>query len=735
MARAYKNTVDKQEVYDYLMTKPGMTDIKAKGIMANIQAESEFYSDAKEPNVDNPGIGLFQHTYPARKAAFKEAVPDWETNWKGQIDFAMEEDEMKGYMAKDFESTADSTEYFMKTFENPKDQSQAAIDGRVAHVDTLGIATGPPVTVIDPIDNPSVLADVTVEARGVSGTYGDWSKVEPKAHENGDIVKVGNKHYEFQSERNTYAPHNIETGETEDLRDGSASLIQESIVGSNPERLPNGRKNPKYRANRNSDGQYVYDNIAQAQRHNKEGKLQEGDDIIINGKHYKFDKEGDELVEFDNQGNITNTRPATATTVETVTEPEVVTPVVPEPVVVNPAIPPVVVEEEEEGITIPEPNVSAQDGTDLNSTNVEVAGGQRTQVRDAEIIDNGDGTFTRSNEDGTQEIVVTALDAEGNTIYVPQGEGTPVPEGSTVENIPLHPSQDLDVDGDNIPDVVDSTDDRVVVDAEDDDYNDEEIQEGLDQITLEEETAATVPTETAGVDTTPEQQGIFNNALGSIGDAGGSLLKGGAALLDSIGGPGAIISYVMGKKGLKEAMKEIKPQASAELSPMFMQHLRQSRELAKKGFHPDEAKLMQKELDGAYQMGLENAVRGSGGQRATFLAQSGVLDSQRSSALLEYAAKDADLQRKNADKYEKLIMFKENFDIQQTEKERAEDMARQVANKDAAAEFTSAAFTNVMSGLGGGVSSLLNKQMGSPKQFLSSIQNLMNNTGTTGTNE
>ena len=211
------------------------------------------------------------------------------------------------------------------------------------------------------------------------------------------------------------------------------------------------------------------------------------------------------------------------------------------------------------------------------------------------------------------------------------------------------------------------------------------------------------------------------------------MLKGGAALLDSIGGPGAIISYVMGKKGLKEAMKEIKPQASAELSPMFMQHLRQSRELAKKGFHPDEARLIQKEMDGAFQLGLENAVRGSGGQRATFLAQSGVLDSQRSSALLEYAAQDAELQRKNADKYEKLIMFKENFDIQQTEKERAEDMARQVADKDAAAEFTSAAFTNLMSGIGG--SSLLNQQMGTPNQFMSRIQQLLNNTGTTGTNE
>jgi len=221
----------------------------------------------------------------------------------------------------------------------------------------------------------------------------------------------------------------------------------------------------------------------------------------------------------------------------------------------------------------------------------------------------------------------------------------------------------------------------------------------------------------------------------SIGGIGKGLLQGGAALLDSIGGPGAIISYVMGKKGLKEAMKEVKPHTSAQLSPMFMQHLRQSRELAKKGFHPDEARAMQKEMDGAYQMGLENAVRGSGGQRATFLAQSGVLDSQRSSALIEYAAKDADLQRKNADKYEKLIMFKENFDIQQTEKERAEDMANQVANKQAAAEFTSAAFTNVMAGLGGGASSLLNKQMGSPKQFFSNIEKMMNNTGTTGTNE
>tara|TARA_R110002051_G_scaffold292758_1_gene357653 strand:+ start:1135 stop:3060 length:1926 start_codon:yes stop_codon:yes gene_type:complete len=192
--------------------------------------------------------------------------------------------------------------------------------------------------------------------------------------------------------------------------------------------------------------------------------------------------------------------------------------------------------------------------------------------------------------------------------------------------------------------------------------------------------------------------------LQQAGNIGESLLKGAGAALDAIGGPGAIISYIMGKKGLEAAMKEIKPQASAQLSPMFMQHLRQTKELAKKGFHPDQEREFRTELDNAYQIGLENAVRGSGGQRARFLAQSGVLDAQRSSALVAYAAKDEELQSKNADKYEKMMLFKENFDLQTTEKERAEDMARQVADKKAAAGFTSAAFSNIITSMGGGSS-------------------------------
>ena len=259
----------------------------------------------------------------------------------------------------------------------------------------------------------------------------------------------------------------------------------------------------------------------------------------------------------------------------------------------------------------------------------------------------------------------------------------------------------IDQDGDGIPDTID-----------------------IDGGTGTDESLVTPET----VDTTEQTDENVTNVpstpLEGLAGLGSSLIKGAGKVLDYVGGPGGIISYVLGKKGLAEAMKEVKPQASAKLSPMFMQHLRQSRELAKKGFHPDEANKFRNEIDYAYQLGLENAVRGTNGNRARFLAQSGVLDAQRSSALLDFAAKDDELQRKNADKYEKLMMFKENFDIQQTEKERTEDMKRQQANKDAAVKFTGAAFANVLSGLGG--SSLSNTTPAGGSPFYNFIDNVGN---------
>ena len=203
------------------------------------------------------------------------------------------------------------------------------------------------------------------------------------------------------------------------------------------------------------------------------------------------------------------------------------------------------------------------------------------------------------------------------------------------------------------------------------------------------------------------------------GEIGKNLLQGVGSLLDAVGGPGAIVSYIMGKKGMEAAMKEIEPQAMPELSPMFMQHLRQAKELAKRGFHPDQEREFRKELDTAYGIGLENAVRGSGGQRARFLAQSGILDAQRSSALLDFAAKDAELQAANQDKYEKVMLFKENFDLQRSEQQRAEDMARQREEKEAAAGFVGSAFSSLMNSYSNmNTSAIMNKMVQTGVQSL-----------------
>ena len=75
------NSIPRKEVYDYLMTKKGMTPQKANAIMSNIEGESGFYSDAIQTgNIENRGLGLFQHTFSTRKEDLVKQVPDWETN-------------------------------------------------------------------------------------------------------------------------------------------------------------------------------------------------------------------------------------------------------------------------------------------------------------------------------------------------------------------------------------------------------------------------------------------------------------------------------------------------------------------------------------------------------------------------------------------------------------------------------------------------------------------------------
>jgi hypothetical protein len=119
-----------KEIYDYLINVKKMNDIQALGLMANISRESSFIPNNREPG--GTGIGLFQWSH-GRVAPFIRAVPDWETNWKAQIDYALSEPkhlslvEPGGYQAKNFSSAQEAADWWMKKWERPADEASGSI--------------------------------------------------------------------------------------------------------------------------------------------------------------------------------------------------------------------------------------------------------------------------------------------------------------------------------------------------------------------------------------------------------------------------------------------------------------------------------------------------------------------------------------------------------------------------------------------------------------------------------
>jgi murein DD-endopeptidase MepM/ murein hydrolase activator NlpD len=98
----------------------GVSHIHALGILANIQGESSFRIGADETGKGTAGIGLFQYTFPSRKNRFLQAVPDYKTNWKAQINYAIKNDENTPlYLKKQFNSPEEAADDFMRNWENP----------------------------------------------------------------------------------------------------------------------------------------------------------------------------------------------------------------------------------------------------------------------------------------------------------------------------------------------------------------------------------------------------------------------------------------------------------------------------------------------------------------------------------------------------------------------------------------------------------------------------------------
>ena len=138
MADTSQQPISPQAVYNYLRSK-GVSDTHAEGMVANIAAESSFRPWVMGDN--GTSGGLFQH-HASRFAAMKAFVgKDWRTNWKGQIDYALSEDDTGRYLGIKFKTSADASRWFTLNWERPADAKTKAEDRIKKHLRNFELDT------------------------------------------------------------------------------------------------------------------------------------------------------------------------------------------------------------------------------------------------------------------------------------------------------------------------------------------------------------------------------------------------------------------------------------------------------------------------------------------------------------------------------------------------------------------------------------------------------------------
>lgn len=115
--------VSPQLVYQYLRFK-GLSHAHAMGILANIEGESKFRVGAKSGDDGGAG-GLFQWKKP-RSDRMAANVPNWQRNWKGQLDYALVEDAGPAYLKTQFSSPEDAAQWWMVKWERPSERVRGA---------------------------------------------------------------------------------------------------------------------------------------------------------------------------------------------------------------------------------------------------------------------------------------------------------------------------------------------------------------------------------------------------------------------------------------------------------------------------------------------------------------------------------------------------------------------------------------------------------------------------------
>lgn len=139
-----------KEIYDYLKQK-GADHTQAMGIMGNITRESSLKPSAFKANdVNGPSGGLFQHHDNLKRGEtrFTDMTKaagangqNWKENWKGQIDFAFSEGDMKNYLSQKYSNSNEAAAAFYKKFERGANfqSDQTASESFIAKYEKQGL--------------------------------------------------------------------------------------------------------------------------------------------------------------------------------------------------------------------------------------------------------------------------------------------------------------------------------------------------------------------------------------------------------------------------------------------------------------------------------------------------------------------------------------------------------------------------------------------------------------------
>ena len=107
-----------KQVFDY-MKSLGVSDVHAKGILANIKGESGFQTGVMGDG--GTSGGLFQ-MHAGRYTKMVNAVPDWKTNWKGQIVHGLKDDRAPEYLKTQFDNPVQAANWFLHNYERPANE-------------------------------------------------------------------------------------------------------------------------------------------------------------------------------------------------------------------------------------------------------------------------------------------------------------------------------------------------------------------------------------------------------------------------------------------------------------------------------------------------------------------------------------------------------------------------------------------------------------------------------------